>query len=118
MTQIVLSITSFVYLEPDEISLPPFSHTLELDCGLQSVTIIEDSALTFRYSEFISVSSQVDSTDSFIITASSSDFSHFGVHTPQAIVTLLEWPEVTLTTEPFVVEIKACSMINSRWISE
>ena len=35
----------------------------------------------------------------------------------RARVTLVDWPSVTFTTEPFSVETKACSFSNLQWTS-
>ena len=58
-TQVIPPIASNVNSGPDTISLTPFVHTLEpsaYDCGLQSLTIFEDAAFAYSYSEFITVS--------------------------------------------------------------
>ena len=54
-------------------------------------------------------------TDNHVITVSSSDYTHVNVHNPYAVIGLVSWPDVTLNTAPFQVEIKTCTLSNAQW---
>ena len=58
-TQVIPDISSVVNAGPDLATMSPFVHTLEpsaYDCGLQSLTINEDSPFGYLYSAFMFVS--------------------------------------------------------------
>ena len=114
--QVILPISSVVPYGPDTMTVSPFSHSLDLsttiDCGMQSLTIWEDAAFTYP---FITVSTQTLKTDSHVISVQTGDYAHVNLHTPYAVVSLIDWPDVTINTDPFPVEIKACSLTSSQW---
>ena len=117
-TQEIPPLTSTVDYGPDTVTVSPFAHNLDssaYDCGLQSLTINEDSAFAYPYSAFMSVSTQTVNTDSYLITASTTDYAHVNVHTPYAVVQLISWPDVTLNTATFRVEIKALQLESTGW---
>ena len=108
--------TAYVHQGADIQMVSPFVHTLEpsaYDCGLQQLSIVEDGAFGYPYSAIMSVSAQITKTDNLILLASSTDYTHVNSHTVQMTVSLVSWPDVTLTAAAFTVEIKACTITNS-----
>ena len=71
--QVVPAMSSIVGQGPDDYYISPFVHTRTQhpgsggDCGTMTFTIFEDGAFPYPYSDFISVSSQSNSLDDFLV---------------------------------------------------
>ena len=99
--QVIPDITSNVNFGPDSYYVTPFVHSLfgsAYDCGLQQFSIFEDSVWPYLYSAFTSVSALIDTSVYHVITVNSVLLTHVKVHNPYAVVTLIDWPEVTINT--------------------
>ena len=56
-------------------------------------------------------------TDNHVISVQTNNYSHENMHNPVARVKLIDWPDVTLTTATFQIDIKSCSITNYFWTS-
>ena len=59
-TKTLSSMIAYVHHGAETQVVTPFVHTLEssaFDCGLQQLSIVEDGAFSYSYSEFIAISS-------------------------------------------------------------
>ena len=54
----------------------------------------------------MSVSTQSDSLDDFVVTIDATDTAYVNVHTPYMVVSLIDWPATTINSAPFQVVIE------------
>ena len=83
MTQTVPLISAVISDGSFTSTIPPFTLDIDptpYDCGLQTVFFPEDGAFSYPYSAFLTTSTQTVKTDSFVITAITTDDSHANTH--------------------------------------
>ena len=86
--------------------VPRFAHSLDAsayDCGLQQISILLNP-----FSSFLSESAQLASGDDFVITLDATDPLISGVESVQIVVSLINFPAISLTTASFNVNVVAC----------